>query len=171
MRKKDTFGRNLWIAVGVYMAVVLLIIISASLAFSTEQSNIPPRTQILINAGQAAGAKSITEGTYNQTIFVEAYMHAHRQARAGRQSHDGHDARVARLHVLYPDLRFREICSQSWAGQNYYEAAYDAFNVSWPSAKGHWEVANSPCRYYGISMARGRNGIIYVCMIVAPPKK
>ena len=166
MCEKGTFARDIWLCSAAYIIIIPVIVAIGTYLQGSEQSNIAPRTQILINAGQAAGAKSITEGTYNQIIFAEAYMHAHRQARAGRQSHDGHDARVARLQVLYPDLRFREICSQSWAGQNYYEAAYDAFNVSWPSSDGHWEVANSPCRYYGISMARGRNGIIYVCMIV-----
>jgi len=70
------------------------------------------------------------------------------------------------LQTEYPDLRIAEIASQSWPGQTLQEAAEDAFNVSWPASPGHWAIANRDCIYYGTSMKRGKNGIVYTSMVI-----
>ena len=118
----------------------------------------PYDAQLLITEGEAAGCLN---GDFNIIYYKEAKAHADYMARNCRQSHDGFSSRANRL-----GGKCAEACSESWRGQSLEEAARDAFFVSWPASPGHWKIAVTPCKYYGIAASRGKNNIIYTCCIV-----
>ncbi len=126
----------------------------------------PRETELMVEAGKAANAGAVVTGTLNADFVRAAEVHATLQAAHNRQGHPQWVRRYRDLHRMYPRVQIAEIASQSWRGQTMAEAATDAFTVSWPASPGHWMIANKKAIFYGASMRRGSNGIIYTSMIV-----
>lgn len=104
---------------------------------------------------------SALRGEFNIKFYNEAKKHANYMAKHGIQSHDNFISRSKRL-----GGNCAEACCESWPGQTLEEAAKDAFFVSWPASPSHWKIATTPCKYFGIAMTTGVNGITYTCCIV-----
>jgi hypothetical protein len=60
----------------------------------------------------------------------------------------------------------REICAESWPGQNLIEAALECVH-SWRTSSGHWSALRYRNRSFGFDMKRGNNGVWYATGIVS----
>ncbi len=137
----------------------LILLCLCTLPFSKE-------TDLMVEAGKAAGARAVLTGTLNADFVKAAELHATLQAVQNRQGHPLWFRRYMTLQRKYPGVQIAEVASQSWRGQTMAEAAKDAFTVSWPASPGHWQFVNKKAIFYGVSMRRGSNGIIYTSMII-----
>ncbi len=91
----------------------------------------------------------------------EAESHAGYQARILRQGHHHWETRFHRLNALLPrGLVAREVCAESWPGQNLVEAAIECVRC-WRLSSGHWSAVRARQSAFGYDMKRGRNGVWY----------
>jgi hypothetical protein len=102
-----------------------------------------------------------TSGQLNSTLLKEAESHSQHQARICRQGHHRWERRFHRINArLSGGLIAREICAESWSGENLVEAAIECVR-SWRLSSGHWSAVRARHRCYGYDMKRGRNGVWY----------
>ena len=102
-----------------------------------------------------------TDGKIDPNLLKEAESHSRHQARIRRQGHHRWAARFPRINALLPrGLTAREVCAESWPGENLVEAAIECVRC-WRLSSGHWSAVRARQRLYGYDMKRGGNGIWY----------
>jgi hypothetical protein len=108
-----------------------------------------------------------SEGEPDAYLLDEAKQQAEYQAQSGRQGHQNWESRFQRISWrLNGGSAPREICAESWPGQNLVEAALECVH-SWRTSSGHWSAIRFRNRYFAFDMKRGRNGIWYATGIVS----
>jgi hypothetical protein len=94
-------------------------------------------------------------------LFNEAESHSQYQADIRVQGHHQWGSRFQRIISRLPGGgTAREVCAESWPGENLVEAAIECVRC-WRLSDGHWSAVRSPNRYFGYDMKRGSNGIWY----------
>jgi hypothetical protein len=99
-------------------------------------------------------------------LLEEAKQQAEYQAQSGRQGHQNWEYRFQRIAGRVRGGAPREICAESWPGQNIVEAAMECVH-SWRTSSGHWSAIRTRPRYFAFDMKRSRNGIWYATGIVS----
>ncbi len=106
-------------------------------------------------------APQSTSGELNEYLLAEAESHSAYQARIRLQGHHAWDSRFQRINGRLPGgLLAKEVCAESWPGQNLLEAALDCVQC-WRQSSGHWKAVRSTQPVFGYDMRRGLNGIWY----------
>jgi hypothetical protein len=94
-------------------------------------------------------------------LFNEAESQSQYQADIRVQGHHQWGSRFQRIISRLPGGgTAREVCAESWPGENLVEAAIECVRC-WRLSDGHWSAVRSPNRYFGYDMKRGSNGIWY----------
>jgi hypothetical protein len=102
-----------------------------------------------------------TDGQIDPNLLKEAESQSQYQARIQLQGHHRWAARFPRINALLPrGLTAREVCAESWPGENLVEAAIECVRC-WRLSSGHWSAVRARQGRYGYDMKRGRNGIWY----------
>jgi hypothetical protein len=102
-----------------------------------------------------------TEGKVSSLLLRETESHAAHQARITLQGHHNWETRFHAINARLPGgLLAREVCAESWPGQNLIEAAEECVH-SWRQSSGHWEAVRSKHELFGYDMKLGRNGVWY----------
>jgi len=102
-----------------------------------------------------------TDGTMDPNLLSEAESHSQYQARIRLQGHHRWAARFPRINALLPQgLTAREVCAESWPGENLVEAAIECVRC-WRLSSGHWSAVRARQGRYGYDIKRGGNGIWY----------
>jgi hypothetical protein len=110
-----------------------------------------------------------TAGQFSQFLARETENHAAHQASITLQGHHNWNTRFHAINAELPGgLAAREVCAESWPGQNLLEAAEECVH-SWRQSSGHWDAVSSRHVLFGYDMKRGRNGIWYAAGIFAGP--
>jgi hypothetical protein len=126
------------------------------------------RTMIFAVRSHPEKPASTDDGDPNAYLLEEAKSQAEYQARTGVQGHQQWESRfqriVSRLHGGAP----REICAESWPGQNLIEAALECVH-SWRTSSGHWSAVRTRTRFFAYDIKRGNNGVWYATGIVSSP--
>lgn len=135
--------------------------------------DLPPGTltqRTLLLALRLHGEKpASTWGHWSWTLARRAAEHAQHQAELGVQGHHDWPRRFEAINSELPGgLVAREVCAESWPGQDLWEAAQECVR-SWRLSEGHWEIVASRPVLFGYDMQRSRNGIWYAAGIVAGP--
>jgi len=152
-----------------YGAVVSQFPITERLWYTPEQMivilDLPPGTltqRTLIYAVRTHPDRPASaDGELCPDLAVEAGDHAKYQASVGRQGHQFWETRFHRIMGRLPrGLTAREVCAESWPGENLVEAAIECVRC-WRLSAGHWSAVRSPCRLFGYDMHRGANSIWY----------
>lgn len=102
-------------------------------------------------------------------LFVQlAQQGARMQAAQGACGHPGFNGRFQQAVASGLCNSASEISAESWPWQarsSMYELGWEMFKC-WRQSPGHWRTASTRHRYFGASMAQGRNGTWYGCIIV-----
>jgi hypothetical protein len=107
-----------------------------------------------------------TDGQPDPTLLEEAESHSQYQADIRVQGHHSWGSRFARILSRLPRARApREVCAESWAGQDMVDAAVECVRC-WRLSSGHWSAVCARSRLFGYDMKRGANGIWYATGIV-----
>jgi hypothetical protein len=107
-----------------------------------------------------------TDGEPNPTLLEEAQSHSQYQADIRVQGHHFWGSRFARIRSRLPGARApREVCAESWGGQNMVDAAIECVRC-WRLSSGHWSAVCGQSRFFGYDMKRGGNGVWYATGIV-----
>ena len=127
--------------------------------------NLPPGTltqRTLIYAVRTHPDRpASTDGEIDENLLKEAESHSKYQARIRRQGHHRWATRFSRINARLPrGLTAREVCAESWPGENLVEAAIECVRC-WRFSSGHWSAVRARQGRYGYDMKRGRNGIWY----------
>jgi len=102
-----------------------------------------------------------TAGKPDQHLLAEAESHSNHQARICLQGHHGWESRFQHISARLPSgLCAKEVCAESWPGENLVEAAVECVR-SWRCSDGHWSAVRGRHRVFGYDMKRGRNGVWY----------
>ncbi|MEN6451788.1 MAG: hypothetical protein ABFC96_14960 [Thermoguttaceae bacterium] len=150
-------------------AVVSLFPITERLGYSPEQMvvilGLPAGTltqRTLIYAVRTHPEKpESTGGEPLPDLVEEAESHSKYQADIRVQGHHFWDSRFRRIIARLPGgLTAREVCAESWPGENLVEAAIDCVDC-WRSSSGHWDAVRSRHPFFGYDMKRGDNGVWY----------
>jgi hypothetical protein len=108
-----------------------------------------------------------TSGHWSWTLSQWAAEHAQRQASLGVQGHHDWPRRFEAINGQLPaGLVAREVCAESWPGQDLWEAAQECVR-SWQSSAGHWQIVSSRPVLFGFDMQRSSQGIWYAAGLVA----
>ena len=101
------------------------------------------------------------DGELLPLLEEEAQSHSQYQADIRLQGHHGWNTRFQRIRSLLPGgLTPREVCAESWPGENLVEAAIECVRC-WRCSSGHWNAVSSQHPCFGYDMKRGDNGIWY----------
>lgn len=133
--------------------------------------------QLLIEAGQryvwklhpgGPGCVALRTGKPHKALMAMAEQHAKYQARHQTQGHQLWPQRREEVLAQLPDYihHLEENAAESWPWNSRVEAATEMFS-SWEHSPGHWALCQQRCKFFGISMARGANGIWYSAMLCA----
>ncbi|MEN6558508.1 MAG: thioredoxin family protein [Thermoguttaceae bacterium] len=151
-------------------AVVSMFPITDRLQYTPEQMaiilDLPPgtltqRTLIYAVRIHPDHPASVTTGLLNSDLLEEASEHAQYQADLGVQGHQYWESRFQRIISRLPGGgTAREVCAESWPGENLVEAAIECVRC-WRLSDGHWSAVSAPNRFFGYDMKRGRNGVWY----------
>jgi hypothetical protein len=150
-------------------SVVSMFPITDSLWYTAEQMavilNLPPGTltqRTLIFAVRTHPEKpASTDGEPLPALLEEAQSHSQYQADIQLQGHHFWATRFPRIVARLPGgLSAREVCAESWPGQNLVEAAVECVH-SWRQSAGHWGAVHGRQPFFGYDMKRGSNGIWY----------
>lgn len=94
-------------------------------------------------------------------LFDEAQSHSQHQADIRLQGHHQWGTRFQRIVSRLPGgLSAKEVCAESWPGENLVEAAIECVRC-WRLSDGHWSAVRAPNRFFAYDMKRGNNGIWY----------
>jgi hypothetical protein len=101
------------------------------------------------------------DGRIDNNLVEEAQNHSEHQARIRLQGHHNWNVRFPRINAILPrGLLAREVCAESWPGENLVEAAVECVRC-WRLSSGHWSAVRASHDVYGYDMKRGDNGIWY----------
>jgi hypothetical protein len=101
------------------------------------------------------------DGELNPTLVEEAESHSRYQASIRLQGHHFWNVRFNRINARLPrGLSSKEVCAESWPGQNLVESAVECVRC-WRLSSGHWSAVHSSHSYFGYDMKRGENGVWY----------
>jgi hypothetical protein len=153
--------------VKLYGMVVSTFPITRSLWYTPEKMavilQLPPGTltqRTLIYAVRTHPEKpASTQSEANPFLLEEAQDHSQHQADIRLQGHHQWDFRFRRIGTKI-NLSAREVCAESWPGENLVEAAVECVRC-WRLSSGHWSAVRAPNRMFGYDMKRGQNGIWY----------
>jgi hypothetical protein len=143
--------------------------ITEKLTYTPEQMavilDLPPGTltqRTLIYAVRIHPDKpASTDSTPSADLLEEARSQSQYQADIRRQGHHFWESRFPRISALLPGgCSAREVCAESWPGENLVEAAIECVRC-WRLSSGHWSAVRSPNRVFGYDMQRGGNGVWY----------
>ena len=101
--------------------------------------------------------------------YLMSLAEQHARSMATRQ-HQDHTGWQRRYHSIHADFRphslskVSEICAESWPGDDVQTAAAGCWK-DWKTSPGHWSTAAGRPLRFGVAMARGKNGIYYICII------
>jgi hypothetical protein len=98
-------------------------------------------------------------GQPDQRLLDETESHSQCQAQCCRQGHHNWESRFQRISGLM-GCGVREVCAESWPGQDLVEAAIECVR-SWRCSPGHWGGVSAPNSAFGYDMKRGSNGVWY----------
>ncbi len=152
-----------------YETVVSQFPLTETLSYSARQLavmlDLPPGTltqRTLIYAVRTHPEQPASaDGELLPELQREAERHSAYQARILRQGHHQWETRFHRLNALLPrGLMAREVCAESWPGQNLVEAAIECVRC-WRLSSGHWSAVRARQAAFGYDMKRGRNGVWY----------
>jgi hypothetical protein len=101
-----------------------------------------------------------TEGEMSSYLLEEAQSQSQYQADIRLQGHHHWDSRFSRINARLKSYTAREVCAESWPGENLLVAAVDCVQC-WRMSSGHWSAVNSYQPVFGYDMKRGSNGIWY----------
>ena len=155
-------------------AVVSMFPIAGKLWYTPERMavilDLPPGTltqRTLIYAVRIHPDKpASTEGELSTDLLDEAQSHSQYQAEICLQGHHFWESRFHRIVARLPDgLSAREVCAESWPGENLVEAAIECVRC-WRLSDGHWSAVRTPSRFFGYDMQRGSNGVWYATGIL-----
>jgi hypothetical protein len=104
-------------------------------------------------------------GRPDDRLLVEAESHSQYQAAIRLQGHHGWDARFSRIAAML-GCSPREVCAESWPGQNLVESAIECVRC-WRLSSGHWSAVQARNRAFGYDMKLGANGVWYATGIFA----
>jgi hypothetical protein len=127
--------------------------------------NLPPGTltqRTLIYAVRIHPEQPASTDSQSSTeLLSEAQSHSQYQAEIGRQGHHFWASRFQRIIARLPGgLSAREVCAESWPGQNLVEAAIECVRC-WRLSEDHWSAVRSSNRCFGYDMKCGSNGVWY----------
>ncbi len=101
------------------------------------------------------------DGELLPLLSSEAQSHSQYQADIRVQGHHAWGSRFQRILSLLPGgASPREVCAESWPGENLVEAAIECVRC-WRLSDGHWSAVRARSRFFGYDMKRGDNGIWY----------
>jgi hypothetical protein len=104
---------------------------------------------------------SSTDSEPSPDLLEEARSQSQYQADILRQGHHFWESRFPRIVARLPGgCTAREVCAESWPGENLVEAAIECVRC-WRLSGGHWNAVRSPNRVFGYDMQRGGNGVWY----------
>ncbi len=116
-----------------------------------------------------AESPASTSGEFSPILAHETESHSRHQARITLQGHHNWNARFHSINAQLPGgLLAREVCAESWPGQNLFEAAHECVH-SWRHSPGHWSAVSSRHPLFAYDMHRGANGVWYATGIFAGP--
>lgn len=152
----------------VYGAVVSTFPITQRLWYTPEKMavilDLPPGTltqRTLIYAVRTHPDKPASAGgELSEYLLDEAQKQSQYQADIRLQGHHRWDARFPRISARLNGLSAREVCAESWPGENLVEAAVECVRC-WRLSDGHWSAVRASQRVFGYDMKRGSNGIWY----------
>ena len=104
-------------------------------------------------------------GQPNERLLAEAESHSQYQARIRLQGHHNWNGRFPRIAAML-NCSPREVCAESWPGQNLLESAVECVRC-WRLSSGHWSAVAAQNRGFGYDMKRGANGVWYATGIFA----
>ena len=106
-------------------------------------------------------------GHFSYVLARESESHAWHQAHITLQGHHNWNSRFHSINAELPGgLLAKEVCAESWPGQNLLEAAEECVH-SWRQSSGHWDAVRSEHVLFAYDMKRGANGIWYAAGIFA----
>jgi hypothetical protein len=152
----------------VYGTVISTFPITGSLWYTPEKMavilSLPPGTltqRTLIYAVRTHPEKPASaDGELSPYLLEETRNHSQYQADIRLQGHHFWESRFHRVMSRLNGLSAREVCAESWPGQNLVDAAEECVHC-WRQSSGHWSAVRSPQRSFGYDMKRGSNGIWY----------
>ena len=108
-----------------------------------------------------------TVGHFSYVLSRETENHAWHQANITLQGHHNWNSRFHAINAQLPGgMAAREVCAESWPGQNLLEAAEECVH-SWRQSSGHWNAVSSRHALFAYDMKRGHNGVWYATGIFA----
>jgi hypothetical protein len=134
----------------------------------TPEPFVPIYAKGLIHAGQRFPGAQVCDSELHPLLVKLAGDHAEYQALHRTQGHQLFPARFERIRAAGLGSA-TEICAESWPWQTFAspdELGMEMF-ASWQKSPGHWAVASSRHRYYGVGISRGKDGVWYACIIAA----
>ena len=100
-------------------------------------------------------------GELSSDLLGEAQSHSQHQANIRLQGHHQWGSRFQRIVSRLPGgLTAREVCAESWPGENLVEAAVECVRC-WRLSDGHWSAVRAQNQSFGYDMKRGANGVWY----------
>ena len=106
-------------------------------------------------------------GQLSHVLRRETENHSRHQADITLQGHHNRSTRFHAINAQLPGgMAAREVCAESWPGQNLLDAAVECVH-SWRQSAGHWNAVSSAHPLYAYDMKRGRNGVWYATGIFA----
>ena len=152
-----------------YGAVVSMFPITEKLWYTPERMTVildlPPGTltqRTLIYAVRIHPEKPASASSQlSPDLLQEAESHSRYQANLRLQGHHQWGTRFQRIVARLPGgITAREVCAESWPGENLVEAAIECVRC-WRLSDGHWSAVRAPNRFFGYDMKRGGNGVWY----------
>src|SRR5262245_30121781 len=114
-----------------------------------------------------AESPASTTGALSPILVRETESHARHQARITLQGHHNWNTRFQSINAQLPGgLLAREVCAESWPGQDLLDAANECVH-SWRQSPGHWSAVSGRHPLFGYDMQRGVNGVWYATGIFA----
>ncbi|MGA2258524.1 MAG: hypothetical protein ABSG53_27995, partial [Thermoguttaceae bacterium] len=98
-------------------------------------------------------------GRPDERLLAEAESHSQYQAGIRLQGHHGWGSRFPRIAAML-GCSPREVCAESWPGQNLLESAIECVHC-WRQSSGHWSAVQARNRAFGYDMKLGANGVWY----------
>ncbi|WP_254512821.1 hypothetical protein [Anatilimnocola floriformis] len=97
---------------------------------------------------------------HSDYLAKEAEKHSQHQASINLQGHHNWEARFHQINAGLGIGGAKEVCAESWPGQNLLDAAEECVH-SWSQSPGHWAGVSARHSYFGYDMKRGTNGVWY----------